>query len=54
MSNEKKNPIADILARKKAIQSNKHGNFNPNEGKNMKSQTKNKGPNVMRKQGRGS
>lgn len=54
MNEEKKNPIAEILARKKAIQANKQGTFNPNEGKNLKSQTKGKGPTVMRKQGRGS
>lgn len=54
MTEEKKNPIAEILARKKAMQANKHGNFNPTEGKNMKSQTSGKGPTVMRKQGRGS
>ncbi len=54
MSEEKKNPIAEILARKKAMQSNHKGNFNPTENKNMKSQVGSKGPNVMRKQGRGS
>lgn len=54
MSDDKKNPIAEILARKKAMQANNRGNFNPTEGKNMKSQTKSNGPNVMRKQGRGS
>lgn len=54
MTTEKKNSIAEILARKKAMQANKQGTFNPNEGKNMKSQTKGKGPTVMRKQGRGS
>lgn len=54
MTEEKKNPIAEILARKKAMQANNKGNFNPTEGKNMKSQTKSNGPSVMRKQGRGS
>lgn len=54
MSKEQKNSIAEILARKKAIQANKQGTFNPNEGKSMKSQTKGKGPSIMRKQGRGS
>lgn len=54
MSEQKKNPIAEILARKKAIQANNRGNFNPTESKNMKSQTNSKGPSVMRKQGRGS
>lgn len=54
MTEEKKNQMFEILAKKKAMQSNKQGNFNPKEGKNMKSQTSGKGPNVMRKQGRGS
>lgn len=54
MSEEKKNPFAEILARKKAIQANSRGNFNPKQSKNMKSQTSGKGPTVMRKQGRGS
>jgi hypothetical protein len=54
MSEEKKNPIAEILARKKAQQQGHNGGFNPKEGKNMKSQVGSKGPSVMRKQGRGS
>lgn len=54
MSEEKKNPIAEILARKKSQQNGHKGNFNPNNGKNLKSQVGSKGPNVMRKQGRGS
>lgn len=54
MSDTNKNQIAEILARKKAQQQGGKGNFNPTEGKNMKSQTKSKGPSVMRKQGRGS
>lgn len=54
MSEEKKNPIAEILARKKAQQQGHRGGFNPTEAKNMKSQVGSKGPSVMRKQGRGS
>jgi hypothetical protein len=54
MSTEKKNPIADILARKKAQQKGHNAGFNPTENKNMKSQVGSKGPSVMRKQGRGS
>lgn len=54
MTEKNKNPIAEILARKKKMQVNNQGNFNPTEAKNMKSQTKSKGPTVMRKQGRGS
>jgi len=54
MSEDKKNPIADILARKKAQQQGHKNGFNPNQGKNMKSQVGSKGPSVMRKQGRGS
>lgn len=54
MSEEKKNPIAEILARKKAQQNSHKGEFNPRENKNMKSQVGSKGPSVMRKQGRGS
>ena len=52
--NKTKNTMMEILARKKAMQANNRGNFNPTEGKNMKSQTKSNGPSVMRKQGRGS
>lgn len=54
MNEEKKNPIQEILARKKAQQQKHNGGFNPTESKNMKSQTNSKGPSVMRKQGRGS
>lgn len=54
MTEEKKNQVFEILARKKAMQANKRGGFNPKEGKNMKSQTNGSGPTVMRKQGRGS
>lgn len=56
MSEEKKTnkQLAEILARKKAMQANHQGGFNPTQGKNMKSQTSGRGPTVMRKQGRGS
>lgn len=54
MTEEKKNTMMEILARKKAQQQNHKGGFNPSQGKNMKSQVGNNGPSVMRKQGRGS
>ena len=55
MTEEKKtNQMAEILAKKKAMQANHKGGFNPTQGKNMKSQTSGRGPSVMRKQGRGS
>lgn len=55
MTDEKKNPIAEILARKKAINANHKGNFNPNNGKTMKVNSKGfGGPAVTRKTGRGS
>lgn len=55
MSIEKKNPIADILAKKKALQQNNKGNFNPNEGSKGKVNTKGFGGlSVTRKAGRGS
>lgn len=55
MSEDKKNIIADILARKKEQQQIKKGNFNPNNGKGGKVNTKGfGGPAVTRKTGRGS
>jgi len=56
MSNEeKKNPIADILARKKAQQNGHQGNFNPKNAPKGKINTKGfGGPAVTRKTGRGS
>jgi hypothetical protein len=55
MSEEKKNPIADILARKKAQQQGHKGNFNPSNGQQGKVNTKGfGGPAVTRKTGRGS
>jgi hypothetical protein len=54
MSEEKKNPIAEILARKKAQKNGYKQGFNPNEAKNMKPQKGSNGPAIMRKQGRGS
>ena len=54
MSEEKKNPIAEILARKKSQKNGYKQGFNPNEAKNMKPQKGSNGPAIMRKQGRGS
>lgn len=55
MSEEKKNPIADILARKKAQQQNHKGGFNPKTGQQGKVNSKGfGGPSVTRKTGRGS
>ena len=55
MSEEKKNPIADILARKKAQQQGHKGGFNPNNGQQGKVNSKGfGGPTVTRKAGRGS
>lgn len=53
--NEKKNPIADILARKRVQQQGNKGNFNPSDGPKGKVNTKGfGGPAVTRKTGRGS
>jgi hypothetical protein len=55
MSIDKKNPIAEILARKKAMQANNKGQFNPKEDKGGKVNSKGfGGPAVTRKTGRGS
>lgn len=54
MTEEKKNSIAEILARKKAKQNGHQGGFNPTQGKPMKAQKGSSKPSVMRKQGRGS
>lgn len=55
MSEEKKNQIAEILARKKAQQHSNKGNFNPSNGTQGKVNTKGfGGPAVTRKTGRGS
>lgn len=55
MNKKTNNPILDMLLRKKAQQAQHINNkFNPNNGKSMKGQVTNNGPNVMRKQGRGS
>ncbi len=55
MSEEKKNPIMEILARKKAMQANKKGNFNPKDGQQGNVNSKGfGGPAVTRKAGRGS
>lgn len=56
MSNENKpdNKLLEILARKKAMQANKKGNFNPKEGHKGKASKGFGGPAVTRKTGRGS
>lgn len=55
MNKKTNNPILDMLLRKKAQQAkNMNNQFNPVTGKQMKGQVSNTGPNVMRKQGRGS
>ena len=55
MTEEKKNPIAEILARKKQQQQNHKGSFNPKQGQNGKVNSKGfGGPAVTRKTGRGS
>jgi hypothetical protein len=55
MSEEKKNIIADILARKKSQQNGHQGGFNPKTGPKGKVNTKGfGGPAVTRKTGRGS
>lgn len=55
MSEEKKNPIMDILARKKAQQQGHKGGFNPSNGQKGKVNSKGfGGPAVTRKTGRGS
>lgn len=54
MTKEIKNPIWEMLKRKKLQQQKQNNSFNPNNGKDMKSQVENTGPTVMRKQGRGS
>ena len=55
MTEEKKNPIADILARKKQQQQGHKGGFNPKSGPKGKVNSKGfGGPAVTRKTGRGS
>lgn len=55
MTEEKKNPIAEILARKKAQQQSHKGNFNPKDGHKGKVDSKGfGGATVTRKTGRGS
>lgn len=53
--NKSKNSMMEILARKKAMQSNHKGNFNPKNGQQGKVNSKGfGGPAVTRKTGRGS
>lgn len=55
MSEQKKNPIQEILAKKKAQQQGHKPGFNPNNGYKGKVNTKGfGGPSVTRKTGRGS
>jgi hypothetical protein len=56
MTEEKKqkNLMAELLARKKAMQANNRGQFNPNNGKQGKVSKGFGGPSVTRKTGRGS
>jgi len=55
MSEENKtsNKLAEILARKKAMQANNKGQFNPNGGKQGKVSKGNGGATVVRRSGRG-
>jgi hypothetical protein len=55
MSEENKtsNKLAEILARKKAMQANNKGQFNPNSGKQGKVSKGNGGATVVRRSGRG-
>lgn len=52
--NKSKNPLLDILARKKAQQHGVQNGFNPTQGKQLKQSKGSNKPSVMRKQGRGS
>jgi hypothetical protein len=56
MSEDKKpkNQMAELLARKKAMQANNKGQFNPNNGAKGKVSRGFGGPAVTRKTGRGS
>jgi hypothetical protein len=56
MTEEKKlkNQMQELLARKKAMQANNKGQFNPNNGKQGKVSKGFGGPSVTRKTGRGS
>lgn len=55
MSEQKpKNQMQELLARKKAMQANHKGQFNPNSGPKGKVSRGFGGPSVTRKTGRGS
>ena len=55
MTEEKKNPMMEILARKKAQQQGHKGGFNPSQGQQGKVNSKGfGGPATTRKAGRGS
>jgi hypothetical protein len=51
--NKLKNQMTEILARKKAIQANQQGKFNPNGGKKGKVSKGSGGATVVRRSGRG-
>lgn len=51
--NKSKNQLSDILARKKAMQANNQGKFNPSNGKQGKISKGKGGATVVRKSGRG-
>lgn len=51
--NKLKNQMAEILARKKAIQANQQGKFNPSNGKQGKVSKGIGGATVVRRSGRG-
>jgi len=51
--NKSKNQLSDILARKKAMQANNQGKFNPNNGKQGKISKGAGSATVVRKSGRG-
>lgn len=51
--NNTKNQLAEILARKKAMQANNQGKFNPNNGKQGKVSKGIGGAAVVRRSGRG-
>lgn len=48
-----KNQMAELLARKKAMQANNKGQFNPNNGKQGKPTRGSGGATVVRRSGRG-
>jgi len=51
--NKTKNQLSEILARKKAMQANNQGKFNPSNGKQGKVNKGSGGATVVRRSGRG-